>query len=202
MAYPPLVQQLIQLLSQLPSVGPKTAERYIFYLLEQKPELIKPLAHHLEQLSQTLTTCSECGAITLSDPCPICRDSQRSTALLCIVATNQDLEAIETTGSYLGRYLVLGGYLDTLNGIKPTDLRLETLLKYLQKNKNIKEIILAFNPTIEGETTALYIQKLLKNKWHGHISRLARGLATGTNLEYTDPLTLANALKFRQEINN
>ena len=173
MAYPPLVQQLIQLLSQLPSVGPKTAERYIFYLLEQKPELIKPLAHHLEQLSQTLTTCSECGAITLSDPCPICRDPQRSTAILCIVATNQDLEAIETTGSYLGRYLVLGGYLDTLNGIKPTDLRLETLLKYLQKNK-----------------------------WHGHISRLARGLATGTNLEYTDPLTLANALKFRQEINN
>ena len=200
MAYPPLVQQLIQLLSQLPSVGPKTAERYIFYLLEQKPELIEPLAHHLEQLSQTLTTCSECGAITLSSPCSICRDPQRSATLLCVVATNQDLEAIETTGSYPGRYFVRGGYLDTRNGIKPTDLRLETLLQYLQKNKDIKEIILAFNPTIEGETTALYIQKLLKGKWPGRISRLARGLATGTNLEYTDPLTLANALKFRQEV--
>ena len=199
MAYPPLVQQLIRLLSQLPSVGPKTAERYIFYLLEQKPELIEPLADHLRQLDQTLTTCSSCGAISLTDPCAICNDTSRLNNLLCVVATNQDLEAIENTGDYHGHYFVLGGYLDTINEIKPEDLRLAALADYLRAHPAVKEIILAFDPTIEGETTALYTNKLLE-KWPGQISRLARGLSTGANLEYADPLTLANALKFRQEV--
>ncbi len=199
MAYPPLVQQLIRLLSQLPSVGPKTAERYIFYLLEQKPELIEPLADHLQQLNQALTTCSRCGAISLTDPCTVCQDTSRLDNLLCVVATNQNLEAIENTGDYRGRYFVLGGYLDTINEIKPEDLRLAALADHLRTHSAVKEIILAFDPTIEGETTALYISKLLE-KWPGQISRLARGLSTGANLEYADPLTLANALKFRQEI--
>ncbi len=199
MAYPPLVQQLIRLLSQLPSVGPKTAERYIFYLLEQKPELIEPLADHLRQLDQALTTCSSCGAISLTDPCAICNDTSRLNNLLCVVATNQDLEAIENTGDYHGHYFVLGGYLDTINEIKPEDLRLAALADYLRAHPAVKEIILAFDPTIEGETTALYTNKLLE-KWPGQISRLARGLSTGANLEYADPLTLANALKFRQEV--
>ena len=199
MAYPPLVQQLIRLFSQLPSVGPKTAERYIFYLLEQKPELIEPLADHLRQLNQSLTSCSRCGAISLTDPCTICQDNNRLDNLLCVVATNQDLEAIEGTGDYQGRYFVLGGYLDTINEVKPEDLRLTALVDHLRTQPAIKEIILAFDPTIEGETTALYIGKLLE-KWPGQISRLARGLSTGANLEYADPLTLANALKFRQGI--
>ena len=199
MAYPPLVQQLIRLLSQLPSVGPKTAERYIFYLLEQKPELIEPLADYLQQLKQTLTVCSRCGAIGLADPCPICQNISRLDNILCVIATNQDLEAIEGTGDYQGRYFVLGGYLDTINEIKPENLRLSALADHLRAHPAIKEIILAFDPTIEGETTALYLSKLLE-KWPGQISRLARGLSTGANLEYADPLTLSNALKFRQGI--
>ncbi|HNW55700.1 MAG TPA: recombination mediator RecR [bacterium] len=199
MAYPALVQDLIRLLSQLPSVGPKTAERYVFYLLEQKPELIEPLSKHLEQLGQTLGTCSICGAISLSEHCNICEDKARSDKVICIVATNQDLEAIESTGTYPGRYFILGGYLDTLNDIKPEDLRFEPLLNYLRQRPAIEELILAFDPTIEGETTALYLNKLLE-KWPGKISRLARGLSSGANLEYADPLTLANALKFRQNI--
>ncbi|HQB50767.1 MAG TPA: recombination mediator RecR [bacterium] len=197
MAYPVLVQDLIRLLSQLPSVGPKTAERYVFYLLEQKPELIEPLAQHLQQLGQALKTCSICGAISLTEKCNICEDKQRQDQIICIVATNQDLEAIESTGNYPGRYFVLGGYLDTLNDIKPEDLRFEALLNHLRTHSAIEELILAFDPTIEGETTALYLSKLLE-KWPGKISRLARGLSSGANLEYADPLTLANALKFRQ----
>ncbi len=199
MAYPVLVQDLIRLLSQLPSVGPKTAERYVFYLLEQKPELIEPLAQHLQQLGQALKTCSLCGAISLTDQCAICRNEQRTIKTLCLVATNQDLEAIENTGNYSGRYFVLGGYLDTLNDIKPEDLRFEALLNHLRQQPAIEELILAFDPTIEGETTALYLSKLLE-RWPGKISRLARGLSSGANLEYADPLTLANALKFRQTL--
>lgn len=199
MAYPPLVQQLIRLLSQLPSVGPKTAERYVFYLLEQKPELIEPLADYLRQLGQDLTTCSKCGAISLTALCSICQDATRSDKTLCVVATNQDLEAIENTGDYQGRYFVLGGYLDTINEVKPEDLRLSALAKHLQDQPQIEELILAFDPTIEGETTALYLTKLLE-KWPGKLSRLARGLSSGANLEYADPLTLANALRFRQSL--
>lgn len=197
MKYPAALQTLIDRLSSLPSVGPKTAERYAFYLLKQPPEKLKSFGAAIAELQDKIIVCHECAGICENDPCPICADSSRRRDSLCVVENIQDLTAIEATKQYNGRYFVLGGLINTIQGIGPEDLNIEKLLKKI-KTGEIKEMILALNFTLEGETTAMYLTKILKD--HLKITRLAKGLPAGSDLEYADELTLANALKYRSDI--
>jgi len=197
MRYPAAIQKLIEKFTGLPGVGPKTAERYVFHLLRQPAADLQDFSTALIELSQKTATCSECGVITEINPCAICRDNTRRTGLLCLVENSQDLIAIEATKQYAGRYFILGGLINTIEDIKPSDLRMEKLLQKI-KEENIKELILALNFTLEGETTCLYLNRLLKNSLK--ITRLARGLPAGSDLEYADETTLASALKYRNEL--
>jgi len=197
MRYPKAIENLIERLSALPSVGPKTAERYAFYLLRQSDEKLNGLALALKELKTKTTLCSSCQAITENNPCSICSDSERLKDVLCIVENTQDLLSIEATKQYNGKYFVLGGLINTINEVKPDDLNIEKLIKKI-KAENIKEIILALNFNLEGETTSLYLNKLLRD--HVKITRLAKGLPAGSDLEYADETTLASALKYRNEL--
>jgi len=197
MRYPKAIQILIDKFSELPSVGPKTAERYVFYLLNQAEDKIQALATALSELKSQTTVCGVCQAITENNPCTICRDQTRANSVLCIVENTQDFLSIEATKQFSGQYFILGGLINTLNDIKPDDLNIAKLVKRL-KTGQIKEIILALNFTLEGETTALYLNKILKD--HLKITRLAKGLPAGSDLEYADETTLASALKYRSEI--
>ncbi len=197
MKYPQAIQNLIDRLSFLPSVGPKTAERYVFYLLNQSEERLNDLALAIKELKQKTTLCKICYTVSSSSPCPLCLDPERNKQSLCIVENTQDLVAIESTKQYNGRYFVLGGLINTISGVGPEDLNIEKLIKLIQ-SEQIQEIILALNFTLEGETTSMYLNKLLKNKIK--ITRLAKGLPAGSDLEYADETTLASALKYRSEI--
>ena len=198
MKYPAAIQNLITRLSELPSVGPKTAERYVFHLLRQSQDKLSGLAGAISELKEKTTVCQTCLAISENNPCPICADEKRDAETLCLVENSQDLAAIESTRQYKGRYFVLGGLINTINDVKPDDLNVARLVKRM-KSGPIKEIILALNFTLEGETTSLYLTKLLQG--HVKISRLAKGLPAGSDLEYADELTLGSALKNRNEIN-
>jgi recombination protein RecR len=198
MKYPAAIQNLINRLSELPSVGPKTAERYAFYLLRQSQEKLQGLSSAISELKDKTTICQTCFTISESSPCSICSNETRDKETLCVVENSQDMVAIESTKQYNGYYFVLGGLINTINDIKPDDLNIARLIKRI-KSGPIKEIILALNFTLEGETTSLYLTKLLRD--HIKISRLAKGLPAGSDLEYADELTLASALKNRSEIN-
>jgi len=197
MRYPTAVQKLIEKFTSLPSVGPKTAERYVFYLLKQPTAKLQDFISALTDLPNKTTLCEQCGVITEISPCPVCQDDNRKNGLLCLVENSQDLLAIEATKQHTGRYFILGGLINTIDDIKPSDLNIEKLLKKI-KEENIKELILALNFTLEGETTALYLNKILKNTLR--ITRLARGLPAGSDLEYADEMTLSSALKYRSEL--
>ncbi|MGI5827194.1 MAG: recombination mediator RecR [Patescibacteria group bacterium] len=198
MRFPRTIKRAIEAFSTLPSVGPKTAERYVFYLLNERPEKTEELIQALGELRSGITTCHKCLALAEQDPCPLCADSKREQTLLCIVENTQDREVIEATGQYHGRYFVLGGLIDTIAKVQPSDLNVRALVKSL-KEQPVKEIILGLNFTLEGETTALYLKKLLEN-YPAKITRLARGLPAGSDLEYADEMTLKNALEYRNEI--
>jgi len=198
MRYPLSIQNLITKLSLLPSVGPKTAERYVFYLLNQDEKKLNDLAQAIKDLKQKTTLCQSCLAAAEKNPCQICADPNRKDELLCVVENLQDLVAIEATKQYQGKYFILGGLIDTIYGIGPEKLNTEKLIKIIQK-KNIKELILALNFTLEGETTTLYLNKILKNKIK--MTRLAKGLPAGSDLEYADQTTLTSAFKYRSEVN-
>ncbi len=197
MRYPKAIQNLVEKLSALPSVGPKTAERYAFHLLRQSDETLNSLALAISELKNKTTLCPSCGAISETSPCSICADSARSGETLCIVENTQDLLSIEATGQFNGKYFVLGGLLNTINEVKPEDLNIARLLNKIKTDK-VKEIILALNFNLEGETTSLYLNKLLRD--HLKITHLAKGLPAGSDLEYADEMTLASALKYRNEI--
>jgi len=197
MPYPQAIQNLIERISTLPGVGPKTAERYVFYLLRQTDEKLQDLATAISELKEKTTICHICGAIAETNPCSLCTDNKRHGEILCVVASTQDLLSIEATKQYDGQYFVLGGLINTINEIGPENINVDKLIKRL-KNSAVKEIILALNFTLEGETTSLYLTKILKDNWK--ITRLARGLPAGSDLEYADELTLASALKYRNEI--
>jgi recombination protein RecR len=197
MKYPSAIQNLIEKLSELPSVGPKTAERYVFYLLKQADEKLKNLAAAIGELREKTTLCQSCLSIAEKNPCPICADKNRRSEILCLVENTRDLAALESTRQYDGHYFVLGGLINTIDEVRPEDLNIDKLVKKI-KNDNIKEIILALNFTLEGETTALYLTKILKG--HLKITRLAKGLPAGSDLEYADEITLTNALKNRNII--
>jgi recombination protein RecR len=198
MRLPSPLERLISLFSKLPSVGPKTAERYVFYLLKQRPELFKQFSEALENLPSQIIKCSSCGGFAEKNPCSICSDASRDRTMLCVVADERDLFVIEDTNNYKGLYFVLGGTINTIEQFGPDDINVKGLVARIKELKP-KELILALNPTLEGETTALYLAKLIKPSGIT-VTRLAKGLPSGANIEYADGLTLDNALKYRNEI--
>jgi recombination protein RecR len=198
MRYPASIQNLIDYFSRLPSVGPKTAERYVFYLLKAHPEWLQGFAQAIAELKEKTVVCQTCFAIAEANPCLICSDAKRNHATICLVADTRDMLAVEATKQYNGLYFILDGVINTIDGIKPEQLNIKALLNRLKPGR-AKEIILAFNPDLEGETTSMYLAKLLK-PFKIKITRLAKGLPMGADLEYADEITLSNALKYRSEM--
>jgi len=197
MNYPKSIEKLIKIFSQLPSVGPKTAERYVFYLLNHSKEELLSLSENIKDLKDNIKNCSRCRTFTEKDPCLICQDSKRNNQTICLVENTQDLWAIEETRQFTGKYFVLGKLIDPISNINPEDLPIKEFLELIKK-ENIQEIIIALNFTLEGESTTLYLKKYLPEKIK--ITRLAKGLPLGSDLEYADSLTLKNALKYRQDL--
>ena len=197
--YPPVIYELITKLAELPTIGPKTAERIVFMMLKKNNGDITALGNNLIELSKRIKRCSQCHNFAENDPCHICNNEHRDDAILCIVSEPQDLVAIERTGHFNGKYFVLNGNISTYHGITPQDINVPDLVKHIKNKKNIKEIILALDPNVEGETTAMYLIKHLEplNK---KISRLAKGLPVGADVEYADEVTLSAALDNRKEI--
>lgn len=195
---PRTVQRLIDEFSRLPGIGPKSASRLTFFLLRGQDNLALDLATALQDLKEHTRFCSVCFNITEEDPCLICADEERDPSLLCVVEEPLDVVAIERSRSYNGRYHVLHGAISPVEGIGPEDLKVAELVRRVQQGV-FKEIILATNPTLEGESTALYLQRRLLNE-PVKMTRLARGLPVGGDLEYTDEITLGRAMEGRQEL--
>ena len=193
---PEPLTRLINELSKLPGIGPKSSQRLAFHLLRSSEETTKALVIAVEDMKKQVDLCSICFHITDKDPCQLCQDEERDESVLCVVEQALDVIVLERTGQYRGRYHVLQGVLNPMEGIGPEDLRISELLQRVQSG-NIGEVIMATNPSLEGESTAMYVQRLLTP--HGvRITRLARGLPSGADLEYTDEITLAHAFEGRQ----
>lgn len=186
------VTDVISIFSKLPGIGKKSAARIVYHLLKNQQDGIE-LSIHLKTLMDNIKNCSLCGNYTTNDICEICSDPQRSIGQLCIVEMPSDMEAIENTGIFTGQYHILLGSLNPIEGITPEHLRIKELLNRLKDNE-INEIIIATNPTIEGEATFLYLQNLIDNEKY-EISKIAIGIPMGGSLEYTDKLTLTKALQ-------
>ncbi|MBE7531228.1 MAG: recombination protein RecR [Ardenticatenaceae bacterium] len=197
-ALPKPVQRLINEFARLPGIGPKSAARLTFYLLRVGDEQALELADALRDLVERTRFCSVCFNITEADPCELCSDPNRDDSLLCVVEEPLDVLAIERSRAFHGRYHVLHGAISPVEGVGPEDLRIEELLARVAQNR-LQEIILATNPTLEGESTALYLQRRLGDAVP-KLTRLARGLPVGGDLEYTDEITLGRALEGRQEL--
>ena len=191
------VDRLIQELNKLPGVGPKSAQRLAYHLLRASDEQTKMLADAILSVKQKTKLCSSCFNITDTDPCPICRNTQRNRSQVCIVEQPQDILALEHTKTYNGLYHVLHGAISPTEGIGTNDIRINELMERL-KGGSVTEVILATNPTLEGEQTAMYLNKLI-TPLGIKVTRLARGLPFGTELEYADDVTLTRAIEGRQE---
>lgn len=198
MQFSPLLQQLIESLRYLPGVGPKSAQRMAFQLLTRGREKGKLLATHLQEAMTQITHCHECRIFTETTLCQICSSSHRDASLLCIVENPIDVAAIEQTSQFKGKYFVLLGRLSPLDGIGPNDIGIDELTKRFA-TQTIREAIIATNPTVEGEATAHYLATLAK-QFDIAVTRIARGVALGTELDYIDPHTLAHALNGREKI--
>ena len=192
------IDDLIAELSRLPGIGRKTAQRLTFHLLQQPPEQVKALGRALAAVSERVRPCAECGNLTEADRCDICRDPRRDPALLCVVEDAAAVPVVDRATGFRGRYHVLGGRLSPLDGIGPEALRIDGLLDRVRAGA-VQEVILATNPSMEGEVTATYIQQQLA-ALPVRVTRLARGLPMGGDLEYVDGVTLAHALVARQEV--
>lgn len=200
MKIPKAIQNVIESFERLPGVGPKTAQRLTFYLLHVPQGELDRFAQSLHNLKKDTVMCSICFAIDEADPCSICSDSRRDQGVVCVVEQPLDVLALEKSRKYHGSYHVLHGKIDPLNNIGPDEIRIGELLRRVKDQTAITEIILATNPTMEGEATAMYIAKQLKNE-NGKlkITRIGRGLPTGADLEYADPTTLEQAIQGRNE---
>lgn len=183
--------KLILSLSKLPGVGKKSAVRMGYYLLNNKENAIGMFTNIIDSI-KNIQTCSICGNYCSEDPCPICSDNRRDSSIICVIETQSELLAIEETGCYKGQYHILGGALDPLSGKGPDSLRIDQLLSRLQEG-HFTEVLIATNPTVEGESTFLYLQNILSGKGY-RISRIATGIPMGGSLEYTDKFTLSKAL--------
>jgi recombination protein RecR len=190
------IDDLTSELARLPGIGRKTALRLTYHLLKQPPEQSRRLAQALQTLSDKVRPCSRCFNLTEEELCSICRDPRRDPALLCVVEDAADIGAIERAGEFRGQYHVLGGRLSPLDGITPDDLAIRPLVERVERGE-VREVILATNPSLEGEATALYVQRQLV-PLEVSVTRIARGLPVGGDLEYADGVTIAQALSARR----
>jgi recombination protein RecR len=194
--YPEPVGRLIAQFTKMPGVGPKSAQRLAFYILQASVEDVRELLSTIKETKDKVKYCSKCFNISVDDPCEICRDEKRDISKICVVASPQDLIAIEKTREYNGAYHVLGGVISPLDGIGPENLRIKELLKRLD---GVEEMILALNPTVEGEATVIYLTKLLRPLGI-KVSRIAYGLPVGSDMDYADEVTLTKAFEGRRDI--
>jgi recombination protein RecR len=195
----PALETLIERLSRLPTIGRKTAQRLALYLLKQPASDARQLAEAIAQLHERVHTCSVCANITEEDPCPICRDMRRDRTVICVVEEPNDVLTIERTNEFRGLYHVLGGSLSPMEGIGPDELKVRELLDRLQPEAGVTEIILAMDPNVEGEATTLYLARLL-HPLVDRVTRIARGIPIGSDLEFADQATLARALEGRTSV--
>ncbi|MDO4467422.1 MAG: recombination mediator RecR [Bacillota bacterium] len=192
--YPKKFENLILAFRKLPGVGMKTAERYAYSALEWDEETLNEFINSISELKYGIKKCMICGNLSDGDKCPICLDMNRNKNIICVVQKSKDIAAMESIQEYKGVYHVLNGAINTKKGILPEDLNLKSLLERV--NSSTEEVVLATDPTVEGETTALYIQKLLENRTK--VTRLAHGIPIGSHLDYTDSLTLLKAFEGRK----
>jgi len=199
------VETLVEQLSKLPTIGRKTAQRLASFILKMSTEDVRQIADALIAVKERVIFCTTCFNVTDEDPCPICQSDKRDQSLICVVEEPGDVVAIERTHGYRGVYHVLGGVISPLDGIGPDDIRVRELIARLKPSGNgesstpVHEVILAVNPSVEGDTTAYYISQLLA-PFQVKVSRLARGMPIGSNLEFTDEATLSRAIESRVEL--
>ncbi|WP_417832598.1 recombination mediator RecR [Terasakiella sp.] len=194
----PEIEQLIQLLSKLPGLGPRSARRAALHLVKKKETVLQPLSHALQRVDQAVKSCSVCGNLDGSDPCSICSDPRRDDRVICVVQDVADLWALERSNSFRGRYHVLGGTLSALDGIGPDDLKIDQLVERA-RDSGVEEIILATSATVDGQTTAHYIADCLED-CDVLVSGLAHGVPVGGELDYLDDGTLSAALSARRKM--
>lgn len=194
---PDSVEKLVNALSRLPGIGPKTAQRLAFYIIKSPKDEAFELSHAIQDAREAIHYCKTCGNFTDKEVCSICSSHVRDHTIICVVENPQDITAIESWGEYNGLYHVLMGSLSPLDGIGPEDLNISKLVERL-KNSSAKEVILATDPNVEGEATAAYIKEILKDS-HVKITMLAHGIPVGGNLEYADGVTLGKAMEGRRE---
>lgn len=193
-----VIDDLTTELARLPGVGRKTALRLTYHLLRQPPEQSKRLAQALVSLVERIRTCERCHNLTESELCALCADPRRDAAVICVVEQAADIASIERASEFRGRYHVLGGRLSPLDGVGPEDLTIASLLSRIEPEE-VREVIIATNPSLEGEATALYVQRQL-SRTGVRVTRIARGLPVGGDLEYADGVTIAQALQARREM--
>lgn len=196
--YAPSIEKLIESFEKLPSIGHKTAQRLAFYMLDLSNEEVKEFTDAITNAKKNLKFCSKCFNISDTDPCNICSNIRRDENTICVVEDVRDVLAMERTHEFHGVYHVLHGSISPINGVGPDDIKIKELLSRIM-NSNVKEIILATNPRVEGEATSMYISKLIKPLGI-KVTRIARGIPIGGDLEYTDEITLTKALEGRSEI--
>jgi recombination protein RecR len=196
--YEGAVQELIDELGRLPGIGPKSAQRIAFHILEADPDDMRKLASSIVTVKDKVKFCSICGNVTEQETCAICRDSRRDPTMICVVEESKDVIAVERTRSFRGRYHVLGGAINPIAGIGPDQLRIRELLSRLS-DEQISEIIIATDPNLEGEATATYLSRMLKTLGI-NVTRLASGLPVGGDLEYADEITLGRAFEGRRSM--
>jgi recombination protein RecR len=194
---PEPIARLIEAFHKLPGIGPKSAQRLAYHILRTSEQDAVALATAIHDVKQRIVLCSVCMNITESDPCALCDDQRRDPTIICVVEQPLDILAIERTGAFHGRYHVLHGVLNPMDGIGPEDLRVRELLARVQGGE-VKEVIMATNSSLEGEATSMYVQRLL-SPLGVRVTRLARGMPSGADLEYTDDVTLSRALEGRQD---
>ncbi|HBR80052.1 MAG: Recombination protein RecR [Candidatus Uhrbacteria bacterium GW2011_GWE2_45_35] len=197
--FPEPIQNLAAALTKLPGVGPKTALRYVFALLQLPKEELLQTAILINELSEKVKLCPHCFSYTQKDLCEICSDPRRDNSKLCVVETSRDISTLEATGAYSGKYFVLGGVLNPIEGMTPEVLRIQPLFQKLREQNQIQEIVLAFSPDVHGETTMMYLTKQLAG-FEKQLTRLARGLPAGASLEFADEVTLGDAIKGRKNL--
>lgn len=194
------IQRLVDAFHRLPGIGPKSAQRLAYYILRAPEEEARDLAEALIEVKQSVVLCERCQNLTAESPCRICQDSARARSTVCVVEDPLDVLAIERTGGYRGLYHVLHGVISPSDGVGPEDLKIQELLARLRDvDTEVSEVIVATNPNLEGEATSMYLGRLLRPLGI-RVTRLARGLPAGADLEYADDVTLGRALEFRQEI--
>jgi recombination protein RecR len=195
---PALITALTAALAKLPGIGPRSAERIALHIVQADSVVVKQLAETLLDARERVRFCETCGALTEQSPCDICSDTRRDAALVCVVERPVDIISIEKSGTYRGKYHVLGGKISPLNGVEPEDLRIADLEKRLDREP-IKEIVIALGTDVEGDATSFYLAKRLPREGL-KITRIAHGLPAGTGLEFADELTLSRALEGRREL--